>query len=307
MSRYLERAEHTARLLDVHQNLILDMAPGGVEQPRMERLIESLNLHPDSVVLDDQILARLMFDDNNPSSIKANITQARENTRQVREQVSSEMWMQINKLYLQVKHANAVHVWSEAPHDFLLQVREGSHLFQGITDATMNHNQGWHFIQLGRNIERTLNLLQLLSVHFSGTGFASGHDHSPNQYFELTAILKSVTAFEAYCKVYNPNLQRARIMEFLLFDVEFPRSVRFCIDRILHSLNALADATTQGKNNRPVRIAGRLQSTLNYDDMDAVRSSEWQQYLNNIKRQTYMIHDALYETYITYSIESALR
>lgn len=307
MSRYLERAEHTSRMLDVHQNLMLDMAPGVIEQQRLERLSKSLNLKLKNGDLDEKILYRLTFEENNPAAIKSNITSARENARQIREQISTEMWTELNKLYLHVKQADAAHVWSESPHDFLSQVREGSHLFQGITDATMNHNQGWHFIQLGRSVERMLNLLQLLSVHFSSVELAMERNHSTDRYFELTAILKSVSAFEAYCKVYNPDLQPTWIMEFLLFDIEFPRSVRFCIDRILRSLNSLADATNQGKNNRLVRIAGRLQSTLNYDDMDDVRSSEWQQYLNNIKRQTYMIHDTLYQTYIAYTIESALR
>ena len=300
MSRYLERAEHTARVIDVHLNLMLEVADDH-EQQRLINLLNCLNVDSDLEESED-VLLFLAFDTENSASIACAIAYARENARQVREQLSSEMWMQLNKLYLLVQKADADRIWSVSPHDYLIQVREGSHLFQGVTDATMNHNQGWHFIQIGRYIERALDLLNLLDVHFEN--IPTREDNiSTEHYFNLVSILKSVTAFEAYCKVYNPDVRSESIIEFLLFNHEFPRSLRFCIDMMLVSLHALSDATGRSRNTRLYRLAGRLQSNLSFDEMSDIH--DFHDYIENIKHQIYEIHDTLYDTYISYAIETA--
>lgn len=306
MSRYLERSENTARLIDVHINSMLDMNLELVEDQRLRRLEDSLALHAplETTFSRDELLHHFTLNQAQPISIVSTIISARENARQIREQISSEMWTQINKLYLLVTNNNSNVVWQNAPHNFYLQVKEGSHLFQGITDATMNHNQGWHFIQLGRYIERSLSLLQLLDVHFQDTELESEKDIATNTYFEMVTILKSVSAFEAYCKVYNPNLQSMWIVEFLLFNKDFPRSLRFCIEMIQTSLQALADVTNRSKNTKLYRMSGRLQSNLSYDDIQDVQNLH--DYIQDIKIQIYQIHVMLYDTFITYPIESAL-
>lgn len=301
MSRYLERAEHTARLIDVHLNIMLELSDEH-EQQRLNRLLQCLTVDS-PYESSDEVLLFLAFDSHNSASIASTIASARENARQVREQLSSEMWMQLNKLYLLVQKADANTVWNVSPHDYLLQVRDGSHLFQGVTDATMNHNQGWHFIQIGRYIERALDLLNLLNVHFSVIP-RDETDISTQYYFDLVGTLKSVTAFEAYCKVYNPNVRTRRIIEFLLFNSEFPRSLRFCIDTMLVSLHFLADSTGRSRNSRLYRLAGRLQSNLSFDEIGDI--DDFGNYLNNIKQQIYVIHDTIYDTYISYPIETAL-
>ena len=307
MSRYLERTEHTARMLDVHLNLMLDIEPGILRQQRMNRLLEGMLITDDvpEDITEVDLLEWLTFDAQNPLSIISKITGARENARQVREQISSEMWTQINKLYLYIKNCD-INEWRESPHDLYLEIKEGAHLFQGITDATMNHNQGWHFIQMGRYIERALSLLRLLTVHFNQTSLGDDAQRNipTNIYFELVATLKSVSAFEAYCKVYNPNLQPVRIVEFLLFNEHFPRSLRFCVDQTLISLHSVADTTMRSKNSRLYRNAGRLQSKLSYDEIMDV--DELHDYMETIKDQIFHVHGTLYDTFITYSIESAL-
>ncbi len=305
LSRYLERAEHISRLVDVHLNMLLDSEPGLLEQKRLMTLLESLMVSYEATDLDtNEWVRRLTFDTATSVSIMSSITEARENARQVREQISSEMWTQINTLYLQVRRANQNTIWEQSPHEFYKEIKNGSHLFQGITDATMNHHQGWRFIQLGRYIERTYGLLNLLNVHFKQTDLQHAPDMTNNRFFELLAVLKSVTAFEAYCKVYNPNLQVIQIIEFLLFDQAFPRSLRFCVDMSLDSLSALADSTNRVKNSPLLRAAGRLQSRLSYDEIADIQYLP--DYLSGIKQQVDQIHDILYATYITYQIEDAL-
>jgi len=305
MSRYLERSENTSRLIDVHINSMLDMNLEIVETQRLTRLEEILTMGTDiDIPINDNLLHVLTFDQTQQISIVSTIISARENARQIREQISSEMWTQINKLYLLVNGLDSNNVGENNLHEFYLHVRDGSHLFQGITDATMNHNQGWHFIQIGRYIERSLSLLQLLDVHFRDAMLETEKDIQPNTYFEMVTILKSVSAFEAYCKVYNPNLQSLWIVEFLLFNVEFPRSLRFCVEMIQNSLQALADATGQSKNTKLYRMSGRLQSNLSYDEIQDIE--DLSEYLKSIRQQIYQIHGMLYDTFITYPIESAL-
>ena len=322
MGRYLERAEHTARLIDVHLNLMLDHAPGMVEHQRLVRLLESLKVDPSNYNLDesDAILYRLTFEASEHASIIASIATARENAQYVREQISSEMWTQINQVYLSTREKQALRIWRNSPHEYYLKVREGSHLFQGITDATMNHDQGWQFIQIGRYMERITRLLDLMEVHLEEDSLRSIVQHGwrearrntksdlrTEDFFDRVATLKSVSAYEAYCKVYNPNLQPAWIVEFLLLNAEFPRSVRFCVDMILMAINGLADSTMRSKNMRLNRATGRLQSSLSYDDIEDVLSSNFKAYLDHIREQIRMIHDTLYDTYITYPIEAALQ
>ncbi len=309
MSRYLERAENTARLIDVHLNLMLDSGPEIAEARRLDRLMQSLGVNPDDIDATDHddILRYLTFDEDNPFSILYSAKSARENARQIREQISSEMWLQINRLYLDVKNTNPDHAWGDSPHNFYALIKEGSHLFQGITDATMNHNQGWYFIQIGRYLERLSALVTFIDAQIRQEQDFSTSVDGKNQYFELVALLKSISAFEAYCKVYNPDMQADWIVEFILFSPESPRSARFCIDMLLRSLENLAAITASQKARRANRLAGRLQSALNFDEIDDVLAGDFQQYLMNIKRQAYQIHDTLFETYITYPIETALK
>jgi uncharacterized alpha-E superfamily protein len=277
-----------------------------VAQQRLARLLDSLSIPSAEYDLSDSdtILRRLTLDPTFAPSIVATVTVARENARQVREQISSEMWMQINRTYLNVVNANFDAVWA-SPHDFYLSVREESHLFQGITDATMNHNQGWHFIQLGRYMERAFGLLHLLDTHFHGTDWKTQDGELlTRNYFEFVASLKSVTAFEAYCKVYNPNIQPGRIIEFLLFNEVFPRSLRFCVEMIMSSLESLTESTERSRHSRLFRVGGRMQSALSYDDLNDVR--DLREYLRNIEHHIALIHDTLYDTFITYPIEYAL-
>ncbi len=307
MSRYLERAENTARIIDVYLTRTLESPSGRVNDQRITYLLRSLDIEVPDHLDSDALIKGLTFDSELGGSIVHNLTIARENARQIREQISSEMWMEINRLYLSVKRIDKAEEWLREPHQFYVDVKEGAHLFQGITDATMNHNQGWHFIQIGRYLERLTSLMTFLNGqllhHFTDVVMP---DQTVERYFELVGLLKSVSAFEAFCKVFNPDVQPERIAEFLLLNAEFPRSARFSVDMVFNSLNALADATMKNKNLRVNRLAGRLQSMLSFAEIDEVLANDSQAYLWGIKQQSFQIHELLFDTYISYPIEAAL-
>ncbi len=298
MSRYIERAEHTARLLDVSLQQ-LELAAASTTQ-RTQALCDSLK-----VVLDDEIVQHpyqlaitLTFDANLPESVMSAISVARENARQVREQMSSEMWEQINRLYLSVRNAGADESWYSEPHQLYKAVKEGVHLFQGITDATMSYNEGWQFIQVGRYLERASSTVALLDVHYHTMSYTAPREASLI-YLDWVALLKSVTAFEAYCHVYSPDVQSSRVAEFLLLNAEFPRSVRFAIDAVQHALASIAHSTASIRSGPVERLAGRLRASLDYGSVDEIMPA-LHEYLDQVQRQCGQLHQAIHHTYMDY-------
>ena len=306
MSRYLERAEHSARLLDVNLALALEQSARPAEQ-RWGRLLDSLNtLLPVGATCDPyNITWRLTFDSKNPSSIINCISSARENARQVREQISSEMWEQINRFFLQVRQANIDTIWKRQPHEFFRTIKEGIHFFQGLTDSTLGHGEGWQFIQVGRYLERAMATAALLSVYYGKPDDADTAGQTP-EYLEWVGLLKSCTAFEAYCRVYTADLRPDRIAEFLLLDPAFPHSVRFSVEMVQAALRTISDATGRRPGDRVNRLAGRLEATLRYGHIEEIMGGGLHGFLSDVARQGIGVYDALYETYIAYPIDRAL-
>jgi uncharacterized alpha-E superfamily protein len=306
MSRYLERAEHTARVITVSLNLSLDISDASVDEGWV-RAASNLGMPPVNAGADATALAKsLVFSAASRSSIVACIMTARENARQVREQISSEMWGHLNRLFHEVRRASVDDSIGTEPLEFLDTVIAGIHLFQGITDSTMAHGEGWQFIQSGRFAERALGLSTLLRAHFNE--FPSSDDGvvDPRDHLHWVALLKSCTAFEAYCKVYTAHLRSDKIAEFLLLNPEFPHSMRFSVDMLHHGLESLPETRWTKKSNRLTRLSGRLKAALSFSQIDEVIAGGMNQYLDNITLQCGQIHAALYQVYIHYPIESAV-
>jgi uncharacterized alpha-E superfamily protein len=304
MSRYLERTEHTARLLDVTQHQLIDVDVAASQQ-RWHRLWQALHYNEAMAGSHEPspIVELFTADSHYPDSLVASITAARENARQVREHISSEMWEQINRLYLDIRQQTHDHRWKQATHRFYGMVKAGSHLFQGITDATMIHNEGWNFIQIGRALERANNTASLLYSHLGILQAPS--DEQGAHHAEWVALLKMCSAFEAYCKVHTPEVTPPRMMQFVVYDAVFPRSIRFCADSIHASTLAIGANHTRGHGQSVQRIAGRFQALLEYGGVDDELSTLA---LNIVQVQEgcNQIGSALHEVHIDYAIDSTL-
>jgi len=306
MSRYLERAEHIARLIDVQLNLMLDQSVLTSEQ-RWRHLLRCLGAKQKANKLEELDISRaLTFEGSSDTSIVNCVNEARENARQVREQISSEMWEQINRLFHEVKRAGSQRDWDTQPLEFLQTLREQTHLFQGISDSTMSHGEGWHFIQLGRFIERANNTAILLDAHFAEAARYPPLESAAEAHLEWIGLLKSCTAFEAYCKVYTADIQSIRIAEFLLLDAEFPHSIRFSIDMVNDGLNAIAHVSPARNPERIHRLTGRLRSSLRFSQIDEILTGGLHPYLESIEKQCNHIHSAIHQIYINYPVQSAL-
>ncbi len=315
MSRYLERAEHTTRLLDVNLNLMLDESATSADR-RWQRVLQALG-NPKDVEWtgDPYALARtLTFDTEHKGSIVACIIAARENARHVREQISTEQWHRLNSLYLQVTRPELqrryepgeMNLEPEQPTEFLTQVMEAVHQFQGVTDSTMSHGEGWQFIQVGRYIERAAATAMLLEAYHEDLWGHPDRALDGNEYLDWMGLLRSATAFEAYCKVYTADLTPDRILEFLLLDEKFPHSLRFSIDSLQCALEAIQGDSGRNRAEPLRRLAGRLQASLNYSSLDEVLSQDVVAYLRGIQVQCRAIHETIYELYVDYSIQAAL-
>lgn len=318
MSRYLERAEHTARLIDVNMNLMLDQTTADAAL-RWVRLQACLMPAPADPTGDDasgraraiafELLTIPSFAScmavarENTRAIVACLAASRENARHVREMISSDMWEHLNRLHLHARRRTLEEIWSTTPHDFLQSVMTGSHLFQGVTDATMCHDEGWHFIQLGRFIERASETAALLDIYFGEPDARGGAHPSPDQFLDWVGVLKGCSAFEAYCKVHTAELRPERIAEFLLLDPEFPHSVRFAVDVVEQALIAIA-ASTGRKDGRAERLAGRLRSDLVYDQIGDVMAGGLHRYLIEIQDQCARIQQAIHEAYVEAPLET---
>jgi uncharacterized alpha-E superfamily protein len=263
-------------------------------------------LGPEDAKVDAASITHLLtLERTNPSSILSCVSAARENLRQVREQCSTEMWEQLNRLYLQVSNTSKAESWLLNSHIFFRAVLEGAHLFQGVTDSTMSHGEGWQYIQLGRYVERTDTLARLIGTHFGSLTQPADQAVESEEYLEWVGLLKSCAAFEAYCKTYTAEMRPLRVAEFLLLNPEFPHSVRFSVDMVHASLARIGEMTER-KAEQPVRLAGRLQATLNFSQIDEILASGASAYVDSVRFQCAQAHTAIHQVYFDYSVESAM-
>ena len=300
ISRYLERAEHTVRLVDVARELGLDRA-ASVRSRAIDRLYRSLGLPSDAD--GEQSLVRIaLFDPSHRNSVAACIMSARENARQVREEISSDMWEQINDLFLRVRKLQEASAGGRT-HYVSRVIVEGVHLFTGVTDATMGHGEGWQYLQAGRFLERAASTATLLDAFLVDTT-----DEAPAalDQADWVALLRSCSALEGYCRRYTADVRPERVTEFLLLDAECPRSIRFAATRLEAALRAMAQYSGRPSGGRPGRLSGRLRASLDYGQVDEILSDDPHAYLTNVSRQCAQIHSSVYQSYVSYSIDTAL-
>jgi uncharacterized alpha-E superfamily protein len=311
MARYLERAEHTARVVGLHLSLEREQ-PQDASFGRWRRAMESLGLDPEPARDQDarSLLHYLCFEHGHRSSVVSCIRSARDNARQVREQISSEMWEQLNRLYHEVQRANHDELFEQEPDDFLAAVKEGSQLFMGVTDSTMSHGEGWQFIQLGRFLERAMNVATLVDVHFQhySKPEAVSPDSGPDaaDYMEWIGLLRCATAFEAYCKVYTAAIAVDRVAEFLVLNETFPHSLRFSTEMVQTALDAIGEVSPSRRGGSVRRVAGRLRASLSFSQIDEIIANGLHAMISDLKSQCWEIHNGVYRAFVSYPFEAAL-
>ena len=179
-------------------------------------------------------------------------------------------------------------------------------MFQGITNSTMRHGEGFDFIELGTYIERAQLVARLLDVYVSPPQ-EDGPKFAAPGYFDWISLLKQCTGFEAYCKVYTAQISPRKIAEFLIFDPEFPHSIRFAVDKVQSALEQIAPGAPQTRRAACARMAGRLKAFVDFGSMDEIVAGGIQPFLASILKQCEAIHDSVYKTYISYGLEDVVK
>ncbi len=306
-SRYLERAEHTVRLVDINLGMMLDKSQTSAER-RWRRVLAALGQPSDIEWNDDvySLVHTLCFDPEYGASVTACIVEARENARQIREAITTEQWQRLNQLYHEITKLRPASPSETQLSEFLPTLINGVHLFQGVTDTTLSHGEGWQFLQVGRFLERASATTKLLDVYHRDVFTQTEDSVDAYEYLEWIGLLRTCTAYEAYCKVYTADLTYERILEFLLLDSEFPHSIRYSIDRLHQSLDAIQQESRGPQAAELMRVSGKLQASLGYGQIAEILAQDPANYLRRILEQCRRIHDLIYEVYIQYSVQTAL-
>ena len=286
MSRYVERAEHVARILLVSSNLLIDV--GDLDEELQDRQWESiltiLHLHdapPGEGPLPARIPRFMTFDADNPSSLYTCIARARENARGIRETISSEMWENLNTLYWSVRGDDAQTRFDESPDDFYKQVMTSTMLFQGLTDQTMAHDQRWLFAQLAKYLERidvTSRLIQTKYDILRGAEL-----ETPIRNIHWMAVLRSCCSIEAYRRQHLGDMDPLRVAGFLILEPEFPRSIRFAVTQAHEAIGRIRGEVNPRAIDAAERVLGRLRAQLEYAEIGEILADGLPAYLEKIQ------------------------
>ena len=270
MSRYIERAESTVRLVDVTHQTLLESEHSNEESgfkhwlPTLETL-EDLELYEELYEerSSSAVTEFLTFNPENPSSVFSSIASARENARMVRDQISTEMWEALNKLYLYIQRADAKKICSEFDFGFFAQVKDFCHLFRGIVTSTFPHDLGYEYVVCGLQIERAIKTCQILGTkRFMPTMLDAPDDSLDAVHY--AAILRSNTGFEAFHHEHGSDLDSLPVRQFLLLSRIFPRSALYSIQKLQSAMHSISNCPTSHFSNEAERLTGRLVANLNY-------------------------------------------
>ena len=306
MSRYIERADNTARIVDVNLQLLLDFRKLDDQSlaehwmPIIESTGDEENFfkrHPKAT--GPSVTEFLVFDLENSNSIISSVSQARENARTVRDQITSELWLELNRLYLWIRSSDARDLWRRSPADFFAQIRSTSLLLIGTIYATIVHNEGWYFMQVGKFLERADKITRILDVrHPIFPAKDAPRTLSQRDALELSAVLRSCSGIDAYKAAYGAEVRPEWVAELLLFSDDFPRSVRFCVEKLDDSLRRISGVAPRRFSNDAEKLSGRLLAHLEYGSVDEVNAITLHEYLDQLQVKLNDVGGALFNAYI---------
>lgn len=300
MTRYLERTENVARFIDVNLHMMLDLS---IEETQQWKPLvvttgdDELFFKKFDKATQDNVVNFLTFDKSNPNSIISTLKSARENARSIKEIISSEMWQQINKFYYKIQDAEKNGITTDTIYEFCNMVKTENHLFIGITDSTMHHDEGWQFAKLGRHIERADKTSRILDVKYFILLDKPEDVGTPIDNIQWAALLTSASALEMYRKKFH-QISPKKIAQFLILDREFPRAIRYCIinaEEALHSITGTVLGTFQNEAERKI---GKLRAQLDYADIDEIIETGLHEYLvDNFQMQLNNVGNAINDTF----------
>jgi uncharacterized alpha-E superfamily protein len=304
MARYIERAENVARCVDVSLQASLD-GPGGVDRQWMPLVAAAgddglfLEKYGDALKGDEAreaILRFLAFDADYPNSIVSCVTRARENARQVRGCLALEAWESLNRFYHLLISGESRRRAAENPHDFFSEIRLASHLFEGITEATMSRGEEWNFMKLGRYLERANQTSRILDVKYFILLPNPGDVGSVVDDLLWAALLHSVSGYEMFRRRHG-RIVPEKVVDFLVVDREFPRAILFCLLRAEESLLALSGTPMGSYRNKAEKLLSRLRSSLAYTNVEEIIAKGLHEYLDDLQTGLNSVGEGIFESF----------
>ena len=307
ISRYIERAENVARLLDVGFHLELD-ASGLTGDLSGQGPIESVltilacregfmkNLG-DGRMDREAVLHYLTFDHQNSHSILTMCARARENARGTQETLSGEAWSQVNKLYLYLNSPKARRRFEASPSRFFDGIKRACILFDGLVDGTLPRTEVFHFLQLGRYLERVNQISRILDVKLHGLRDDGPIDEPPMRIVHWSSLLRSCSAYEAYLREHHDRIDPEGVVRYLVLDADFPRAMRFCVARCVESLREIAGGDEDEYRSEAERQLGRLDSELRYIDVTEIFGRGLNSFLTGIQDACNRVGDEIHQAY----------
>ncbi|HEY6897369.1 MAG TPA: alpha-E domain-containing protein [Rhodocyclaceae bacterium] len=298
MARSIERAENMARMLDVTYRMSL--LKHGTVEPFQEwaAMLSISGLHYEFAdnyadINTANVIKFMAFDEDNPSSIYCSLQSARENARAVRGSITSEMWETLNATWIEMKGIRERGLASDGISEFFEWVKERSHLSRGITYGTMLRDDGFRFIRLGTHLERADNTLRILDVKYHILLPSLQDVGGAADYYQWGALLRSVSAFETYRKVYRDVITPKRVAELLILRVDMPRSLHACLEEADQQIRILNGPRSEELQ----RLSGRFYSEVKFCTIGDIMTEGLHQYLTRSLDRIHALGDAVNQTY----------
>ncbi len=298
INRYVERAENISRFVEVSEAMALDCPPGSAE-PWLPLIDASGDrelfdrLYPGGGA--DQVVEFLVRAEDNPSSIVNCIAIARENARQIREVITTEMWEQINGLYWTLQENEPF--WDQPPQEQLREIRRGCQLFYGITDATLSRDLSWQFSRLGRLIERADKTTRILDVKYFLLLPSPEEVGGVLDELQWISLLRTAGAYQMFRQSNQQAITPKAVAAFLLLDPVFPRSVRYCLERISETLRVIRGRQVPGPPDDLECLIGLTLATWSYVRIDELIAQGLHEAIDRFQSDLNRLHELISDRY----------
>lgn len=294
MARYLERAENTARLINVNSNLLLDL-PKKVTlgwQPLIEITgSEKTFQRRHRLYTERNIIQFLVSDLKNSSSLLSCLQFARENARTIRDIIPREGWEHINALYIDTKSKLPAGLTQRGRFDFLAEVIAGTQQITGLLSGTMLHDTGYFFLRIGRNLERADMTTRIIDVQTMNLLPENLEELSPFENIQLMSVLQSLSGYQSYRQKMQGRVHRSAVLEFLLNDREFPRSFIYCLKEAEYCLTKLP------RSNDTLAAIIRLEQRVTKINTSKLTKQAMHEFIDNMQKQLGDVHNMISQTY----------
>ncbi len=313
MARYLERAENTARIVDVNAQLVLDLqSRQAADDPKSwEPLVyvtgdedKFFELYGDDVT-ERAVIEFMLFDKRNPSSLISCIAFARENARCIRDQLSGDVWETLNTFYLKLKSDDFARYAQLGSAEYLHRVKTQIQLLFGVADSMIPRTDLWWFFQLGRHLERADNTSRILDVKYYMLLPDANAVGSALDMVQWASVLRSCSAFEAFRRSRRGQLNLERVVDYLLRDPVFPRSILFSISEAEQALSQITAAGNHLEDNPPARLLGELRTELEQIAVLTVITDGMHEFLDDVQMKISDVHAAIQATFVDYPTSGA--